>query len=190
MLVNCRLMDSLSRRIFQTGCGIMGRIILFVSPILELLMMCALAKVLDWEQSFPWLPTWTDVHLLTEDCWGHNLDIQNCDETFYWTTLALGRTSILGRLHLPCWESYSWYCLIFTLHKATGSALSWSSILICHVLYAFLLALTGLKSYFQLFHYGSGCWLHSRKLFVLLNLLSWWRHCWKIICCLRDSVRL
>ena len=143
MLVNCRLMDSLSRRIFQTGCGIMGRIILFVSPILELLIMCALAKVPDWEQSFPWLPTWNDVHLLTEDCWGHNLDIQNCDETFYWTTLALGRTSILGRLHLPCWESYSWYCLSFTAHNNTCSALLRSFILILNAVYDFLISLAG-----------------------------------------------
>ena len=187
MLVNLHLMESLSRRSCRTGCGIVGIIILSISSGLDLLMMRALEKVPDWYPDFPWIPSRTNVHMLEEYCWGHNLE---CNDTLYCAKIALRCTSILGRLRFTCQVSSYWYRLSFTTRKATGSAILWNSILIWHVLYDFLIAIEGIRSSFKLFRFGSGCWLYCRRLFVLVSLLNWRRHCRKIIRCPWDTVWL
>ena len=123
MWVICRLTSLLSLRSCQTGCGILGILIFSVSSGSEPFMICALVKVLYWSQSLPWLPTWGVAHLLAENCWGHKLDIQRCDDTLSWATLALGSTSLLESLRCTFQVSYPWYCLHFAPSKATGSVL-------------------------------------------------------------------
>ena len=152
MLTGFRLTASPSRRIRQTGCGIMGRLIFSAGWLSNLLMMHALVKAPGWSQDFPWIPTWDVIHLIVDYCWGYALDTQICDDTLSWVTLALGSISILGRWRCPCQVSFSLFHLDFAAHKAKGSALLWSSILIS----ALLLALGGTWSYFPLFYFGSG----------------------------------
>ena len=171
-------MASLSQRSCQTGCGILGRLILSVRSVLELLVIRSLVKVIYWSQALPCIPTWDAVHLLVDYYWGLKLDSQRCDDTLSWATLVLGSNSLLGRLCIPCQINYSWYCLRFAVRKATGSSLLWIFILIWYAVSAFLLDLSGLWSSFQIFSSGSGNWLHIRILFVRVILLNWcmrWR---------------
>ena len=190
MLVNCCLTASQSWRSCWTGCVIAGRLILSVSSGLDLLMMCALMNFPYLFQAFPWLHTWPVIHLLADDYWGSNLDIQRCDGTLSRATLALGSTSLLERLRFPCQVSYSWSCLHFVAYKATGKAILRSSILILHVVFDLLLSLSGHCSYFKLLCSGSESWLHKRRLLDLVLSLNWWRRCRKIVRCLRDGVWL
>ena len=143
MLVKFCLTVSLYRKSHQTGCVIVGRLIMFITSILELLMMYLLVKVPYLSQALNWIATWYAVHLIAGDCWGHILNIQRCDDTLSWATITLGSTSLLGRLSLPCQESYSWYCLSFTAHNNTCSALLRIFILILNAVYDFLISLAG-----------------------------------------------
>ena len=148
-----------------------------VSSVSEPLVMRALVKVAGWSKDFPWLPTWFVVNLLVDNCLGHNLDIQNFDDTLYCATPALGSTSLLGRWCRPCHLSSSWFRLCFAPCKATGSVQLWSSILIWRAGSIFLVALGVPWSYFPLFWFWSGCWLHSRiflPLCVANHPLSAW----------------
>ena len=77
--------------------------------------------------------------------------------------------------------------LEFVARKSTGSALLQSSILIWHTVYVLLITLWGTWSYFPLFHLRSGCWIHSKELFFLVCLLTWWMHCRWMTCSPRDN---
>ena len=143
MLVGWRLAVSLYRRSRRTGCGIVGRLILYVGLGSKIMMMCALVMVSGWSQDFPWLPTWYIVHLIEDDWLLNMLHIQRCDDTLYSATLAHVSTSILGRWRCPCQVSYSLFYLRFIARNATVSDLLRVSILIMRAVYFFLISLGG-----------------------------------------------
>ena len=143
MFTGCRLMDSLSRRSFQTGCEIAGVLIRSVGSGSKPLVMRALVKFPGLYQDLPFIPTWAAVHLLAYDFLGHTMDIQRSDDTLYCATLALGSISLLGRWFFPCQVSCSWFLLHFISLNATGSALLQSSILIFHAVSILFLAVRG-----------------------------------------------
>ena len=153
-------------------------------------MKRALAKIPGLYQALLWITTWASIHLLVDNCWGHNMDIQRCDYTISWATLVIGITYLLVRWRLPCQVSCSWFCLRFVVRKAIDSALLRRCIFIWNSVSIFLLAIRDTWSYFQIFHSISESWIHSRILFSLVSFLNWWRHCRKIIHCMRDNVWL